>query len=205
MARWRSKEMVLNVSTTNEAILFLEALQKQIKIVDIIADYFPGKVNIRFEGSKDNLKEALDLAKKMHQNICGMLYPDSNDFYVYDIEFLSKTTGKTFPVVPLLQILDIKGFESTRKNGSIIAKIDYKSLIKTITILDKTLNEIPYEVATSSLRDVIITIAVAKDMTAESAVEIAKKAKIVTKDELDRLNLVVEPKQAIEKCLKIAK
>ncbi len=195
--------MVLNVNTSKEAILFLEALQKQVKIVDIIADYFPGKVNIRFEGAKENLKEAIEMAKRIHQIVNGMLYPDRADFYNYDIEFLSKTTGKTFPIKPLLQILELKGYETRREKDVIFSKIDYNDLLTLINQMDATMSEIPYEIATSSLRDVIIVIALAENSTIEQAISLAKNAKVVEEDDLNRLNLVVEPTQAIEKCLKL--
>ncbi len=185
--------------------MFLEALQNQIKIVDIFADYYPGKVTIRFEGAKEKLKDAMEITKRIHQIVNGMLYPDDEGFYNYDIEFLSKVTGKTFPIKPLLQILDYKGYESQRKEGVFFSKIDYNSLLELITLLDKTLTEIPYEVSTSSLRDVILVIAIAKNTTIDQAIASAKKAKIVEEDELKRLKLIIEPTQALEKCIKITK
>ena len=85
MARWTSKEMVLKINSTNEVIMFLEALQKQIKIVNIFADYYPGSVTIRFEGAKEKLKDAIEITKRIHQIVKGMLYPDDEEFYNYDI------------------------------------------------------------------------------------------------------------------------
>jgi hypothetical protein len=205
LARWTSKEMVLKINSTNEVIMFLEALQKQIKIVNIFADYYPGSVTIRFEGAKEKLKDAIEITKRIHQIVKGMLYPDDEEFYNYDIEFLSKVTGKTFPIKPLLQILDYKGYDGHRKEGVFYSKINYNSLLGLITLLDKTMTEIPYEVATSSLRDVILVIAIAKNTTIDKAIASAKKAKIVEEDELNRLKLVVEPTQALEKCIKITK
>ena len=122
MARWTSKEMVLSVSGTQEAIMFLEALQKQIKIVDIVADYYPGKVNVRFEGTKDNLQEAIDLAKTLHLITKNMLYPDSNGFFKYDINHLSKVIGKTFPIKVLLKILELNGHEASRKENDLLTE-----------------------------------------------------------------------------------
>lgn len=197
--------MVLKINSTNEVIMFLEALQKQIKIVNIFADYYPGSVTIRFEGAKEKLKDAIEITKRIHQIVKGMLYPDDEEFYNYDIEFLSKVTGKTFPIKPLLQILDYKGYDGHRKEGVFYSKINYNSLLGLITLLDKTMTEIPYEVATSSLRDVILVIAIAKNTTIDKAIASAKKAKIVEEDELNRLKLVVEPTQALEKCIKITK
>ncbi|MCK5182696.1 MAG: DUF2067 family protein [Candidatus Heimdallarchaeota archaeon] len=205
MARWTSKEMVLKINSTNEVIMFLEALQKQIKIVDIFADYYPGSITIRFEGAKEKLKDSIEITKRIHQIVNGMLYPDDEEFYNYDIEFLSKVTGKTFPIKPLLQILDYKGYKGHRKEGVFYSKINYNSLLELITLLDKTMTEIPYEVATSSLRDVILVIAIAKNTTIDQAIASAKKAKIVEEDELKRLKLIVEPIQALEKCIKITK
>ncbi|NHJ31644.1 MAG: DUF2067 domain-containing protein [Asgard group archaeon] len=206
MARWTSKEIVLKINSTKEAILFLEALQKQIKIVDIIADYYPGRgVTIRFEGDKENLKDAIEIAKRLHQIVNGMLYPDGEDYYHYDIEFLSRVTGKTFPIKPLIQILELKGFETQRSEGTFFSKINYANLVEQINLLDKTMSEIPYEVATSSLRDVILVIAMDKGLTIDQTITITKKAKIVEEDELNRLKLKVEPTQALEKCLKITK
>ena len=206
MARWTSKEMVLNVSSTKEAILVLEAMQKQIKMVDIFADYNPpGKVNVRFEGSKEGLKEAVELAKNLHQIVNGMLYPDGEGFYDYEITYISKTIGKTIPVKILLRVLEIQGIESTREENIIYSKIEYEPLIKLIGAIDRNLSSMPYEVSTKSLREVLATIAVAKNLSVEEAIATAKKAKAVDKDELERLTLVVEPTQAIDKCLKIAK
>ena len=205
MARWTSKEMVLNISSTREAILVLESMQKQIKMVDIIADYTAGKVNIRFEGVKEGLKEAVEIAKNIHQTVNGLLYPDSNGFYDYDITHLSKMTGKTIPIQVLLRILEIQGIESSREENFIYSKITYEQLIELINSIDSNLSLMPYEVATKSLREVLATIAVARKLTIEEVIAIAKKAKMIEEDEYNRLNLTIEPSQAIEKCLKKTK
>ncbi|MHA1557884.1 MAG: hypothetical protein ACTSPM_13235, partial [Candidatus Heimdallarchaeota archaeon] len=63
----------------------------------------------------------------------------------------------------------------------------------------------PYEVSTKSLREVLTTIAVVKNLTVEKALALARKAKTIGEDEYKRIILSVEPSQAIDKCLKIAK
>ncbi len=205
MARWTSKEMVLNVSSTKEAILILEAIQKQIKKVDIVADYNFGKVNIRFEGTKDLLKEAVERAKYINQTINGMLYPDVDGFYDYEITYISKAIGKSVPVKILLRILELQGIESSRDENILFSKIEYNPLVKLINAIDNSLSSMPYEVSTKSLREVLTTIAVVKNLTIEKAIALAQKAKTIGEDEYKRLILSVEPSQAIDKCLKIAK
>ncbi len=205
MARWTAKEMVLNVSSTKEAILLLEALQKQIKKVDIIADYNGGKINIRFEGAKDHLKEAVERAKNITQIINGILYPDADGFYDYEITYISKAIGKTFPVKILLRILEIQGIETSREENILYSKIAYNPLVTLINAIDACLSSMPYEVSTKSLREVLATIAVVKKLTIEEAIALAQKAKTTSEDEYNRLILSVEPSQAIDKCLKIAK
>lgn len=205
MARWTAKELVLNTNSSQEAIIFLEAIQKQIKIVDIIADYYPGKITIRFEGAKENLKDAIDIAKELHQLTNGMLYPDTDGFYEYNIEFMSKMTGKTFPVKTLIQILSYKGIETAREEDTIFTKLKHEDLINLIKKIDKTLAEMPYEVSTSSLRHVIATISIVLDNPTSKTIELLKKIKAVEEDELRRLKLVMEPDQVIEKALKKTK
>jgi len=201
MARWTSKEIVLNIDSTQEIILFLEAIQKRIKIVDIFANYHPGKVNIRFEGSKDNLQEAIDITKRIHQITQNMLYPDDNGFFIYDIGHLSRTTGKTFPVKVLVKALTFDGFEATKKENNIITKIEYEKLQAVINKIDEIMASMPYEVTTNNLRDVITIIALAKKTTAEKAIALARKTDIIKEDELQRLTLKYEQDQALEKCL----
>lgn len=205
MARWTAKEMVLNVSSTKEAILVLEAIQKQIKKVDIIADYSLGKVNLRFEGAKEHLKEAIERAKYIQQTVNGMLYPDTEGFYDYEITHISKMIGKTVPIKILLRILEIQGIESSRDENIVYSKIEYKPLIILITAIDDYLGSMPYEVSTKSLREVLVTIAVAKNLTIDEAIALTRKAKTISEDDYKRLILSVEPSQAIDKCLKIAK
>ncbi|MHA1156319.1 MAG: DUF2067 family protein [Candidatus Heimdallarchaeota archaeon] len=205
MARWTAKEMVLNVSSTEEAILLLEAIQKQIKKVDIVADYNFGKINIRFEGTKDQLKEAVERAKYINQTINGMLYTDADGFYDYEITYISKAIGKSVPVKILLRILELQGIESSRDENILYSKIEYNPLVKLINAIDTCLSSMPYEVSTKSLREVLTTIAVVKNLTVEKALALARKAKTIGEDEYKRLILSVEPSQAIDKCLKIAK
>ena len=205
MARWTSKEMVLGISSTQEAILFLEAIQKQIKIVDIFADYYPGKVNIRFEGSKDNLQEAIDITKQIHQITQNMLYPDHNGFYSYDIGHLSRTTGKTFPLKVLLKVLILDGQEATKNQNNIVTKISFEKLKVVINKIDEVISSMPYEVTTNSLRDVITIITLTKKLTVEKAITLARKTDIIKEDELKRLTLKYEQDQALEKCLKTKK
>ncbi|HUU79648.1 MAG TPA: DUF2067 family protein [candidate division Zixibacteria bacterium] len=203
MARWTAKEMVLNIASTKEAILFLEALQKQIKIVDIIADYYPGKITIRFEGVKEKLMDALEITKNLHQMIYAMLYPNNSNYYEYNITQLSKMTGKTFPIQILLNVLEFQGYKAFKEEEAFLSTIDYDKLINVITLIDQTLTNMPYEVSTSSLRDVIATIAVAQGITNEEAISKARKIKIVEEDDLQRLKLSIAPDQALEKSLKL--
>ena len=201
VARWTSKEIVLNTSTTKEAILYLEALQKLIKKVDIIADYFPGKIQIRFEGAKEHLKESIEKAKLLHQTIINMLYPDDDGFYEFDITFLSQMTGKTFPVKTLMRILELMGYKITRDEEFILSTVDYQTLMGIISKLDEILASMPYEVSTSSLRDVLATIAVVQNLSVQGAIERATEAQVIQEDDYHRLSLVLELEQAIEKCL----
>jgi hypothetical protein len=203
LARWTSKEMVLNISGTKEAIMFLEALQKQVKIVDIIADYYPGKVNIRFEGTKDNLQEAIDITKRIHLITKNMLYPDENGLYQYDIEHLSRVTGKTFPIKVLLKIITLNGQNATRDENELITDLDFTTIKKIIQQIDEKMSEMPYEVSTGNLRDAVTIIAVVENITAENAVALARKKAIIEEDELQRLTLKYELEQALEKCLNI--
>ena len=63
------------------------------------------------------------------------------------------------------------------------------------------MKEMPYEISTSNLRHVLATIAVIKNETLAMAISRAKKVKIVEEDEYARMKLVLEPEQALEKCL----
>ncbi len=205
MARWTAKEMVLTVSSTEEAILVLETIQKQIKKVDIIADYHSGKVTIRFEGAKDHLKDAIERAKNVHQTVNGMLYPDRDGFYDYDITHISKMIGKTFPIKILLRVLEKRGIESSRDENIIYSKMVYKQLVQLIIAIDNYLTSMPYEVSTKSLREVLATIAVVKNISIEKAIALAQKMKVTSEDDYKRLILSVEPSQAIDKCLENSK
>lgn len=204
VARWLSKEVILGISSTQEAIIFLEAIQKQIKIVDIVADYYPGKVTIRFEGAKENLKDAIDLARNIHQTVKGMLYPDDEQNFTYDIAFLSKVTGKTFPIKTLLKILQLQNYKTTREDGTLITQIKFDSLSDLIHLIDKIYSEMPYEVATSSLRDVLAILVIFKNIAIDKAIDIAKRQKVISEDEFNRLKLTMDRDNAIEKCLKKA-
>ena len=83
--------------------------------------------------------------------------------------------------------------------------MNFDSLSNLIITIDKVYNEMPYEVATSSLRDVLTIIVIFKNITIKEAIDIAKKRKIISEDDLNRLKLTLEPDQAIEKCLKKTK
>ncbi|NHJ84340.1 MAG: DUF2067 domain-containing protein [Asgard group archaeon] len=205
MARWLSKEINLNIKTSKEAILLLDSMQKQIKIVDIIADYYPGKATIRLEGDKERLKEAAEMVKNIHLNVCGMLYPDAGNFLEYNITFLSKVSGKTFPVSVLMKILELLDYESFREGDNIVSKIKYDEILELINSLDQTLAKMPYEVATTSLRDFVAILAIVLKLSYEEVFTLGKKAKVVKEDDLNRLSLAVELDQALEKCLKLAK
>ncbi|NHJ48954.1 MAG: DUF2067 domain-containing protein [Asgard group archaeon] len=205
VARWTSKELVLGIETTQEAIIFLEAIQKQIKIVDIYADYQAGKVTIKLEGTKDNLKDALDITQNIYLFVKDMLYPDKDEYFTFNIGFLSKISGKTFPVKTLLRILTLQDHDPSQVNGAIKTRMDYETLLALIGQLNQIFSEMPYEVATSSLRDVLVTIVLIKNITITDAIKLAKKKKIIAEDDLNRLKLSFEPEQAIEKCLKPTK
>ncbi|MBN1328755.1 MAG: DUF2067 family protein [Candidatus Heimdallarchaeota archaeon] len=205
MARWTAKEIVLNIATSKEAIIFLEAIQKQIKIVDIFADYYPGKVTIRFEGAKENLQDAIEIAKQIHKFVNEMLYPDNEGYYSFDLPFLTKVIGKSVPIKTLLRILNLENYEAIREDDKILAKCNFNTLSEIITKLDESLSNMPYEVSTSSLRDVLATIMIINKVEIETAIADAKKKKIVSKDDLDRLILTIEPEQALEKCIKLTK
>jgi hypothetical protein len=201
MARWTAKEMTISTENSNEAILYLEALQKQIKTVDIIADYYPGKISIRFEGTKDHLQEALEKAKDLHTIIKRMIYPDREGFYEYNLNYLMKVTGKTIPVKALMWALHYLKYPSQRSDHHIASEIEEKELKTLISSLDKKLEEMPYNVSTTSLRNVLAVIATVKKLTIEETITLAKDATIIKEDELQRLSLAIEPKQALEKVM----
>ncbi len=205
MARWSAKEIVLNIASSKEAIILLEAIQKQIKIVDIFADYYPGKVTIRFEGTKENLQVAIETTKQIHKYVNEMLNPDGEGYYSFDLPFLTKVIGKSVPLKTLLRILNLQNYEAIREDDKIHAKCDFNTLSEIINKLDETLNNMPYEVSTSSLRDVLATIMIINKIDIETALAEAKKKKIISNDDLDRLILTIEPEQALEKCIKITK
>ena len=205
MAKWTAKEIVIKVANVNEAILFLEALQKQIKTVDIIADYFPSKVFIRLEGAKEHLKNAIGQVKELHQIVKSMLYPDLDNFFEFNLTFLSQMTGKTFPVKTLLRILTLQGYESFQEGDALITQAPYKTLEPLLSLLDTLLENMPYEISTASLRDVLATIAILREETVEDALVLAWAAAILKEDEYHRLSLCCEPEQAVEKVLKITK
>lgn len=204
MARWTVKELVLKIESTKEAILFLEALQKHVKKVDIIADYYPGKVTIKLEGAKEHIQEELELVKELHKTVKGIIYSDYEGFFDYDLTFLSKMMGKTLPARLLEKILELKGYETIREDHIIISKIDYENFKNILNKLDKVLANIPYEVATTSLRNVLVIIALTKDVAIPKAIQLAEEQGIIKEDNYQRLKLKIEPKQAIKKCLKIA-
>jgi len=205
LARWTAKEIVLNIASSKEAIIFLETVQKQIKNADIFADYYPGKITIRFEGAKENLQDAIEKTKQFHKFVSEMLYPDNEGYYSFDLQFLTKVTGKSVPLKTLLRILNLKNYEAIREEEKIHAKCDFNVISEIITRLDEALSSMPYEVSTSSLRDVLATIMITNNIEIEKAIAEAQKKKIISKDDLDRLILSMEPEQALEKCLKITK
>ena len=79
------------------------------------------------------------------------------------------------------------------------------SALNLILSIDKVYSEMPYEVATSSLRDVLTVLVIFKNITIEKAISVAKKRKVISEDDLNRLKLIIEPDQAIEKCLEKTK
>ncbi|MCF2142608.1 MAG: DUF2067 domain-containing protein [Candidatus Heimdallarchaeota archaeon] len=202
MARQAAKEVVLKIDTTKEAILFLDTIQKQIKIVDIIADYYPGKVTIRFEGAKENLKDAAELSRTIYQNIRGMLYADPQGLYYYNLGFLPKLLGKAVPVKTLVQVLQLKAYKVDRSEESLITNVTFDELTNLIKAIDELMKKMPYEISTKNLRHVLATIALIKNESLPKAISRAKKAKIVEEDEFARMKLIIEPEQALEKCLK---
>ncbi|MBD3193106.1 MAG: DUF2067 domain-containing protein [Candidatus Heimdallarchaeota archaeon] len=203
LARWTVKELVLKIESTKEAILFLEALQKYVKKVDIIADYYPGKATIKLEGAKEHIQDELELVKELHKTVKGIIYPDYEGFFDYDLTFLSKMMGKSFPVKLLEKILVLKGYETIREDRTLISKVDYETFKNLLNELDRVLSNIPYEVSTASLRNVLVIIALTKDLAIPEAIQLANEQGIIREDDYQRLKLKIEPEQAIKKCLKI--
>jgi hypothetical protein len=203
LAKWTSKELFLTTKSSKEGILFLEALQKLVKTVDIIADYFPGKLNIRFEGNKDQLQDAIETANDIHRIVNGMLYPDIEGFYDFDIAHLNKIGRKSLPIQTLTQILQYKGYETFREENIIVTKATYQEMTAIMTALNNVLDNMPYEVATTSLKQVLATIAIVKELPVKKIIKEGKKAEIIQEDDLKRLSLAIEAKQAVEKYLKL--
>jgi len=201
MARWSAKEVILKIDSTKEAILFLDTIQKQIKTVDIIADYYPGKVTVRFEGAKENLKDATEQARAIHLMIRKMLYPDLEGMYHYNLNFIPKLLKKTIPTKVLLRVLRFKDYKVEREEELLFTNVTFDALSSLIQTINDLLEEMPYEISTNSLRQVLTTIAIVKDEPLSKAIARAKKAKIVTVDDLARMKLIMEPDQALEKCL----
>ncbi|MFX1518449.1 MAG: DUF2067 family protein [Promethearchaeota archaeon] len=193
MARTYKKEMVLRINTSNERDIFINLLER-IKLADLYLSAKPGYIRLKLSGTRENVKMAISEIKHIHKQTKGLLYPDRQGLFNYEIGFLFREAGATIRVELLRKLLQYKGYKIDSSTSDFIkSDAPLQVIIDLIHSLNSLIRETDVFIKPKVVREQIAVLTVISDLDPFTILERALELGMIRKDkkEEDRYSFAV--------------
>ncbi len=193
MARTYKKEMIIRVSNNEERVFFINQLER-IKVVDLFLSAKPSYIRLRLAGSRENVKLAISEIKQIQKQTKGLLYPDRQGLFNYEIGFLFREAGATIRVELLRKLLQYKGYKIDRSTSDFIkSDAPLQVIIDLIHSLNSLIRETDVFIKPKVVREQLAVLAVISDLDPFTILERALESGMIRKDkkEEDRYSFAV--------------
>ncbi|USS40701.1 DUF2067 family protein [Thermococcus aggregans] len=197
------KVMVIHVRDDIEK----EELMKELQKLELPAFiYVHGKLNslkINIQGTKDEIREAMQKVREIHQRVRSRLYPDKRGFYQYNIDDIFREAGTSVSIPILIRTLELLGEKVELKDSNrLITSLPWKEIVELTKKLGKALSEIALQ-TTRQIREVVLPIAVVFELDPEEVLDLALELEVAEyKEDKFKYELIKNKEQALEIMLK---
>ncbi|EHR79400.1 hypothetical protein OCC_07751 [Thermococcus litoralis DSM 5473] len=196
------KVMVIHVKDDIEK----EELMKELQKLELPAFiYVHGKLNslkINIQGTKDEIREAMQKVRDIHQRVRSRLYPDRRGFYQYNIDDIFREAGTSVSVPILLKTLELLGEKAELRDNRLISSLPWNEIVELTKKLGEALSEVALQ-TTRQIREVVLPIAVAFELEPEEVLDIALELGVAEyKEDKFKYELIKNKEQALEIMLK---
>ncbi|ALV62131.1 hypothetical protein ADU37_CDS04320 [Thermococcus sp. 2319x1] len=196
------KVMVIHVRDEVEK----EELMKELQKLELPAFvYVHGRLNslkINIQGTKDEIREAMQKIREIHQRVRSRLYPDRRGFYQYNIDDIFREAGTSVSVPVLLKTLELLGEKAELRDNRVISSLPWNEIVELTKKLGEALSEIALQ-TTRQIREVVLPIAVAFELEPEEVLDIALELGVAEyREDKFKYELIKNKEQALEIMLK---
>ncbi|WP_175059026.1 DUF2067 family protein [Thermococcus sp. 2319x1] len=196
------KVMVIHVRDEVEK----EELMKELQKLELPAFvYVHGRLNslkINIQGTKDEIREAMQKIREIHQRVRSRLYPDRRGFYQYNIDDIFREAGTSVSVPILLKTLELLGEKAELRDNRVISSLPWNEIVELTKKLGEALSEIALQ-TTRQIREVVLPIAVAFELEPEEVLDIALELGVAEyREDKFKYELIKNKEQALEIVLK---
>lgn len=183
-----------------------EELMKELQKLELPAFiYVHGKLNslkINIQGTKDEIREAMQKVREIHYKVRSRLYPDKKGFYQYDVDDIFREAGVTISIPILIKTLELLGEYSELKEDKLISSLPWEEIVELVKKLGGILSDISLQ-TTRQIREVVIPLAATFDIDPQEVLEFAVDFGVAEyKEDKFKYELVKNKEQAMEIMLK---
>ncbi|MDK2983813.1 MAG: uncharacterized protein PWP19_1291 [Thermococcaceae archaeon] len=196
------KVMVIHVKDDIEK----EELMKELQKLELPAFiYVHGKLNslkVNIQGTKDEIREAMQKVRDIHQRVRSRLYPDRRGLYQYNIDDIFREAGTSVAVPILLKTLELLGETAELRDNRLISSLPWSEIVELTKKLGDALSEIALQ-TTRQIREVVLPIAIAFELDPQEVLDLALELGVAEyKEDKFKYELIKNKEQALEIMLK---
>ena len=196
------KIMVIHVKDDLEK----EELMKELQKLELPAFiYVHGKLNslkINIQGTKDEIREAMEKVREIHHRVRSRLYPDRKGFYQYNINDVFREAGVSISMPILTKTLELLGEHAALRGDKLISSLSWGEIVNLVKKLGEILTDISLQ-TTRQIREVVAPISVTFGIDPQEVLELAVDFGVAEyKEDKFKYELVKNKEQAMEIMLK---
>ena len=196
------KVMVIHVKDDLEK----EELMKELQKLELPAFiYVHGKLNslkINIQGTKDEIREAMEKVREIHHRVRSRLYPDRKGFYQYNINDIFREAGVSISMPILTKTLELLGEHVDLRGDKLISSLSWGEIVNLVKKLGEILTDISLQ-TTRQIREVVAPISVTFGIDPQEVLELAVDFGVAEyKEDKFKYELVKNKEQAMEIMLK---
>lgn len=199
----RAKRVItIHVRDDREKEEFMRELQR-LRLPAFI--YVHGKLDslkINVQGTKDEIREAIQKIREIHTRVRAKLYPDRMGLYRYKVDDLLREAGTSVSTPIIVKTLELLGERVELKDDEIVTSMPWEEAVEVTSRLGEALAEIALQ-TTRQIREVVLPVAIAYDLDPEEVLErLVELGLAEWKEDKFKYELVKNKEQAFEELLK---
>ena len=200
----RAKRVItIHVRNDQEKEEFMKELQR-LSLPAFI--YVHGKLDslkVNVQGTKGEIKEAIEKIRAIHSRVKAKLYPDRRGLYHYSPDDIFREAGTSVSLPVLMKALELLGerVEFDRERGELVTSMPWDDVVALTGKLGEHLSDIALQ-TTRQIREVVLPISVAFEMEPEEVLDLLVELGLAEwKEDKFKYELVKNKEQALREIL----